>query len=94
MARKGTTSTVHPLRLERKEDFRKRFRKSPNETDACALAALAVKERLGVMPFGSFPRMSPTALVSPAPVPPSPRVPAETWTAGSADSPDVYEFPC
>jgi hypothetical protein len=42
-------------KLEPKADFGKRMGKgSPNETDACALAALAVKERLGVQPFGSL----------------------------------------
>lgn len=43
-----------PLRLEPKEEFAKRFRGSPNETDACALAALAAKERFGVMPYGGI----------------------------------------
>ena len=44
------------LRLEPKSEFGKRSGKgSPNKTDACALAALAVKERLGVMPFGDVP---------------------------------------
>lgn len=43
----------NPLRLEDKEEFKKRYHgKSPDECDACALAALAVKERLGLMPFG------------------------------------------
>lgn len=48
--------TAPKLRLEPKADFGKRSGKgSPNKTDACALAALAVKERLGVMPFGGVP---------------------------------------
>jgi hypothetical protein len=40
------------LRLERKGDYSKRSgRGSPNKADACALCALAVKERMGVMPY-------------------------------------------
>lgn len=93
MTRQGTDSVVSPLRLEPKKEFKKRFRKSPDETDACALAALAVKERLGVMPFGSLPRAKPTALVSTTPVPPPPAKPDETWGAQSVDSADSYSFP-
>lgn len=43
-----------PLQLEPKEEFKKRFKHSPDETDAAALAALAAKEVLGVLPFGWF----------------------------------------
>ena len=43
----------NPLRLEDKEEFKKRFHgRSPDECDACALAALAIKERCGLLPFG------------------------------------------
>lgn len=46
----------NPLRLEDKSEFKKRFHnKSPDVCDACALAALAVKERLGMLPFGYLP---------------------------------------
>ena len=31
--------------------------RSPDECDACALAALAVKERLGLLPFGFLRRL-------------------------------------
>ena len=42
-----------PLRLESKEDYKPRNRgDSPDECDACSLAALAVKERIGLLPFG------------------------------------------
>ena len=41
-----------PLQLESKDEFKKRFKKSPDEADAAALAALAVKERLGILPYG------------------------------------------
>jgi len=44
-----------PLRLEPKDSFSKRFKGSPNDTDACALAALAAKEVLAVSPFGYLP---------------------------------------
>ena len=42
---------MFPLRMEGKDKLRLRIKKSPDECDACALAALAVKERLGIMPF-------------------------------------------
>ena len=45
----------NPLRLEPKVEFKARYGRSPNEADACALAALAVKEVLGVLPFGWLP---------------------------------------
>lgn len=65
-----TSGVQFPLRLERKDDFKARFKKSPDETDACALAALAVKEVLGVLPYGwmkpaAAPLVGPT---TPAPV--------------------------
>ena len=50
--RAGTTTQMHPLRMEGKDKLKLRIKKSPDEADACALAALAVKERLGIMPFG------------------------------------------
>lgn len=49
--RPGTTTQMYPLRLERKEDFKLRNKHSPDEADACALAALAVRERLGIIPY-------------------------------------------
>lgn len=75
--RKGTTTQVFPLQLEPKDDFRKRFKKSPDEADACALAALAVKEVLGVLPYGwlppqAAPAVGPStvrAVFTPVPVP-------------------------
>ena len=43
----------NPLRLEDKEEFKKRYHgRSPDECDACAMAALAIKERCGLLPFG------------------------------------------
>lgn len=56
--------TTPKLKLEPKSEFGKRSGKnSPNKADACALAALAVKERLGVMPFGDVPVPDRTAVV-------------------------------
>lgn len=83
-ATRGSTGVVvSPLRLEEKKLFRVRFKKSPDECDACALAALIVKERLGVSPFGSMPVMEPQALVSVQPVKPLISVPSEeTWAGG------------
>ena len=53
---KGSAVPRKPLALERKEDFKARvFKRSPDEADACALAALAVKERLGILPYGWVP---------------------------------------
>lgn len=60
--RAGSSEALMPLRLEPKEQFSTRFKGSPNETDACALAALAVKERLGILPFGSLPTPKPQSL--------------------------------
>lgn len=51
-----------PLRLEDKGEFKKRFKKSPDECDACALAALAAKERAGFLPFGYVVPPSPESL--------------------------------
>lgn len=58
----GLGTVAFPLRLESKDDFKKRFKHSPDECDACALAALAAKERLGFMPFGYIAPQSPTSL--------------------------------
>lgn len=55
-------SPVYPARLEPKEDYIKRHRGSPNETDACALAALAVRERMGILPYGGVPDADPRAI--------------------------------
>lgn len=81
--RSNTQTIISPLRLEDKKTFKKRFHKSPDEADACALAALAVKERIGLVPFSSYPAMSSTSAV---PVPPGgvrpagPRLPEESWS--------------
>lgn len=84
--RGATGAVVSPLRLEEKKVFKVRFKKSPDECDACALAALIVKERLGVSPFGSMPVMEPQALVSVQPVKPLISVPSEeTWAGGFPD---------
>lgn len=48
----------NPLRMEPKKVFKPRFGRSPDVCDACALAALAVKESLGMLPFGDLPRPS------------------------------------
>ena len=70
---RGAASTpVFPLRMEPKEEFKKRFKRSPDECDACALAALAAKERFGLLPFGYLvARPEPQALVQRAPVRPA-----------------------
>lgn len=45
-----------PDRLEPKKEFKPRFGHSPDEADACALAALVVKEVIGLSPFGFLER--------------------------------------
>lgn len=62
--RKADGSELPRLKLEPKDAFCKRIgHGSPNETDACALAALAVKERMGIMPYGSVPTQDPSAII-------------------------------
>lgn len=57
---KNSTVPVSPLRLEEKSAFKSRvFKKSPDEADAAALAALAAKEVLGIMPYGWLPSSQP-----------------------------------
>ena len=48
---KHPAGVKHPLRMEDKEEFKKRHGRSPDECDACAMAALAAKERCGFVPF-------------------------------------------
>ena len=60
-----------PLRLESKKRFRPRFGGSPDDADACALAALAVKERVGIPPYGFLKRpVAPSGFQFGAPEPP------------------------
>lgn len=78
-----------PLRLEPKDEFRKRFKKSPDECDACALAALAAKERFGLLPFGFLPQaVSPSAVVSTAPTGPATVVTQDDEYSASFDQYD------
>lgn len=58
-ARKGSVVPVTPLRLEEKKEFKQRFKRSPDEADAAANAALAVKEVLGILPYGWLPLSRP-----------------------------------
>lgn len=48
---KHPAGVKYPLRMEDKEEFKKRYGRSPDECDACAMAALAAKERCGFVPF-------------------------------------------
>lgn len=57
---KGSTVPITPLVLEDKDAFKARvFKRSPDEADAAANAALAVKERLGILPYGWLPSSQP-----------------------------------
>lgn len=65
----GTMTEDFPYRLERKADFKTRFGHSPDEADACALAALVAKERFGLVPWGYMPEFpKPDSLAPSAPV--------------------------
>jgi hypothetical protein len=78
-----------PLRLEEKKEFRKRFKRSPDECDACALAALAAKERYGLVPFGYLPkRPDPASLFPSAPAGPAVNVPSEPDYSTAFDDSD------
>lgn len=84
MTRPKSNDPVQPLRLEGKEGFISRFKGSPNDGDACALAALAAKERLGVMPFGGVPPPQPGGVVpnaTPQNYAPEPELPETDYTA-------------
>jgi hypothetical protein len=85
----GSNVPASPLRLEGKEDFMKRCRGgSPNQTDACALAALAVKERLGVMPYGGVPAPQASSVVPQAygAAGPAPEIPDSDYANGDGVS--------
>lgn len=84
MTRPKSNDPIQPLRLEGKEGFISRFKGSPNDGDACALAALAAKERLGVMPFGGVPPPQPGGVVpnaAPQNYAPEPELPDTDYTA-------------
>ena len=84
------TSAATRLRLERKEDFRTRFGASPDECDACALAALAVKERLGILPYGFMPEAPrPETMFPQLPKVQTPVLPEESWGTLDGDG-DMY----
>ena len=55
---RGSVIPREPLALEPKEEFKQRAfgGKSPDEADAAAIAALMVKEVLGVLPYGWLPK--------------------------------------
>lgn len=90
MTRPKSNDAIQPLRLEAKEVFIARFKASPNETDACALAALAAKERMGVIPFGGIPAPQEAATLpgsAPAAAGEPLELPPDDYSSfGSADS--------
>ena len=77
-------------KLEPKDAFCSRVgHGSPNEADACALAALAAKERCGVMPFGGVPPPETGSVVPDVPPgPPPPEVPEADFSGDYG--PDDY----
>ncbi len=91
MTRGASGTVVSPLRLEDKKHFNARFRKSPNEADACALAALIVKERIGLLPFGYVVPVQPNAMFMSRPADPGFRVPQSAgYDADAADGDDTF----
>ena len=90
--KKNTQTQMFPLRLESKDDFKVRFKKSPDETDACALAALVAKERFGLLPFGYLQRMPrPDSLTQPD-VAAGPSVMVRDQDDYGSDAGDADEF--
>ena len=89
-----------PMRLEDKATFAKStgsggggFGASPDECDACALAALAVKERIGLLPFG-FLAASPQGDIGQEafPSPSAPRSkPADDYAGGAFDDAETFD---
>ena len=83
----------NPLRLEPKPEFKQRYGRSPNEADACALAALAVKERLGLLPFAyAVPRRQDAQAPNPfdSDTPP-PRLPDDDYEAEFDDTDEFFD---
>lgn len=88
---KNSNDPLRPLRLEKKSDFKLRFKHSPDECDACALAALAVKERIGLLPFGNLLQRTPANAVLPNEKPTTMMVHTNVRQDGYA-SEDGFEF--
>lgn len=86
---KRPAGVKYPLRLEKKADYKARNHgQSPDECDACALAALAAKERLGVMPFGYVLKPRPGETLAPNPfdsTAPAPPPPADDYSSQALD---------
>lgn len=73
-------------RLEPKKEFKPRFGHSPDEADACALAALAVKEAFGIMPFGFMDRPVQAIVVPPTQMPAAAARPMATVDRSDGDN--------
>lgn len=74
----AVASMAFPLRLEPKEEFKHRFKASPDACDACALVALIAKERYGLLPFGYLPEApKPEAMFPNQPIGPAIQGPPE-----------------
>lgn len=89
----GSTVPKQPLQLEPKDQYKERNKnKSPDEADAAALAALAAKEVLGILPYGWLPAASQPVTNQPA-LPTMSRLPASTeFSDGSTDSDGLDEM--
>lgn len=84
-----------PLRLEEKKLFKPKFKHSPDECDACALAALAVKERIGLLPFGylTSPVRNDSFQQEPPASGPAVSAPSESYDSSFDDTGESYDDP-
>ena len=91
-----TSALMRPLKLESKEAWAARERraggpKSPNQCDAAAVAALAVKERLGYMPWSNaVPAPRPSGILPGYPDPDVPVAPDADVAYGDEWVPEEY----
>lgn len=89
---KGSVIPREPLALEPKEAFKERAfgGRSPDEADAAALAALAVKECLGILPYGWLPQAGQPLVEQPA-LPSVSTLPQSEFFDDGADGVDALD---
>jgi len=92
-ARKGSVVPVSPLKLEEKKDFKLRLKKSPDEADAAANAALAVKEALGILPYGWLPSSQPVVAQPQQPFLATPLPPSAELAEGGSGFDGIDNLP-
>ena len=89
----NSTVPKQPLQLESKDSFKERNKgRSPDEADTAALAALAAKEVLGILPYGWLPAAEKPLVSQPPPPAVSSLQPsADIDFGGSGDGVDNLE---